>query len=1091
MRRSLLASVLVLSATLFLYSANKAILLEYPDIHGNRIVFTYNDDLWMVNVQGGIAYRLTSAPGKEYRAKFSPDGKWIAFNASYDGVDTVYVMPSEGGTPRRVVFNPGRNEVIGWSTDGKILFRSDFQKFNRWEREVFATDIKGSYPEKLPVGRAVLLTFSPDGKKVAFNDRGREEYYWHRYKGGQYMRIWLADLRSRQFKLLTKYKGKNAYPMWIGGKIFFVSDRWEGISNLFSIDPKTGKVQQHTFFKDFDINFPSTDGKKIVFVKGGKLYLFDPETGEVSKIEVRVADDRWKLTRRTINPKKYIHYADVTSDGKYVVLEARGDLFLVDVKKGDALNLTKSPGSREMYPTFSPDGKKIAFFSDRTGEYQLYLMDVKERKSMQLTHNLKTFPYHLEWSPDGKKILFSTKDLEIWLLDLQTRELRLIDRNYYLKNDEFSWEMSDYSWSPDGRWIAFSKTAENRNNVIYLYDTLKNKKYSLTDDFFDNYNPVFDPEGNFLFFLSNRNFEILVDYLEDNHVLNNTTKLMVVQLRKGEAPPFEEKTLEERLAGEKEGKKKKSFRIDLDGIRNRIFEAPLSAGNYFFLKAAAGKLVMSYLPFIKMRNYDFFFVIPDVPVYYMKIFDLESKKAVELPGKIATYRISSNGKYIVIRAGERVYVSKIETLYKKAKLPSAIDLSKLSYEIDYRAEWKQIFLEAWRLYRDFFYDPEMHGMNWKKVKKIYATLVNCVTSRNQLNWLLINMVGSLCASHTYIFGGDTSMGIKIERRVRRPASLGADLTLHKSGYYRFSRIFPGRSWQRGHESPLLRPDVDVREGDFLLAINGHDLKGKNYFLYLQVLPGEKIKITVNDSPSYKGARTYTIKPLLSDKTLRYDYWVDTNMRKVLKATGGRVGYMHLRNMMEAGLEDFEKYFRAFRYKEGLIIDARYNGGGYDEYMMIDKLERVLVAFSKVRNFKPMRYPGSVHTGPKVLIVNEYCGSDGEVFTQHFKTRKLGVVVGVRTWGGLIGIINPIKTIDNGVIYQSNVGFYGMDRKWWVENHGAEPDIEVENDPLSQLQGRDPQLEKAIEVALEQLKKNPVKLPSPPKFPKKSRGFPKD
>ncbi len=1083
---------LVLIAVIFLVGSQKALLVEYPDIHGDKIVFTYNDDLWIVSADGGTARRLTSAPGKEYRAKFSPDGRWIAFNASYEGVNTVYVMPAEGGVPERVVFNPGRNEVVGWSRDGRIMFRSDFQRFSAWEREIFLTDIKGSYPEKLPVGRAVLASFSPDGRFVVFNDRGREEYYWHRYKGGQFMRIWLADLKKRSFRLLTKYEGKNAYPMWIGNRIYFVSDRWEGITNLFSIDPATGKIKQHTFFKDFDINYPSSDGKRIVFVKGGQLYLFDPATERVRKVEVRVSDDLWKLAPRVINPKKYIHYADVSPDGKRVVIEARGDLFLVD-RKGEAINLTASPGSRQMYPTFSPDGKKIAYFSDETGEYQLYVMDIATRKARQVTSRLRTFPYHPLWSPDGKRIVFSTKDLEIWVVDVETGRLKLIDRNRYLKNDEFSWEMSDYSWSPDGRWIAFSKTAENRNNVIYLYNVETGKKFALTDDFFDNYNPVFDPDGRYLFFLSNRNFDILVDYLEDNHIVNNTTKLMVVQLRAGERPPFEEKDLEERLKEGKKraGKKKKEpFRIDLEGIRNRIYEAPLAPGNYFYLKAGKGKLILSYLPFITMRHYDYFFVTPDSPTFYLKVFDLKSKKAKEIKQKIAAYMVSFDGKHVVIRSGERVYLTDLSTLFSKSKLPSPLNLSRLSYEVDYRAEWRQIFREAWRLYRDFFYDPQMHGMDWEKMGKLYEKLLPYVTTRNQLNWLMINMAGSLCVSHSYIFGGDTAMGVKVDRKVRRPASLGADLAQDRTGYYKFVKIYPGRSWEKGHESPLVRPDIDVKEGYYLLAINGVDLKGRNYFRYLQVLPGEKVEITVNRIPSYKGAKTYRIKPLLSDKTVRYDYWVDSNMRKVLEATGGRVGYMHLRNMMEAGLQDFEKYFRAFRYKEGLIIDARYNGGGYDEYMMIDKLERVLVAFSRVRNFFPMRYPGSTHTGVRVLVINEYCGSDGELFTQHFKTRKLGIVVGVRTWGGLVGIINPIKTIDNGIIYQSNVGFYGLDRRWWVENHGAEPDVVVENDPASQLEGRDPQLERAIKIALEQLKKKPVKLPAPPPYPKKSRGFPK-
>ncbi len=1087
--------------TLSLLYAGIARYMTYPDIGAGKIVFSYDGDIWIVSEKGGKARRLTSYPGEETNPKISPDGKWVAFLGSYQGLRAVYLISTQGGLPKRLTYHQGRTRIIGWTPDNKgVIISSDFELFTYWESKAYVVDLNGGYPKALPLPRAVFLSFSPDGKRIAYNDRGRPEYYWHRYKGGQYTRIWVAEPSRRSYRLITKYVGKNAYPLWIGKRIYFMSDRWEGVRNLFSIDPDNPRdVRRHTSFKS-DIAYLSSGDGKIVFVEKGEIWTYEPSTDTLKKITVEVSDDYWKLTPKDINPKKYIHYVDVDNAGERTLIEARGDIFLMDNKTSEAINLTKTPGAREMYPVFSPDGKKIAYFSDISGEYQLYTMDIATGKVRQITRTLKTYPYHPEWSPDGNWMVFSTKDLEIYLVNMKTGDLKLIDKNKYLKNDEFSWEMSDYSWSPDSQWIAFSKTAFNRNNVIYLYNVKTGQKRAITRDFFDNYNPTFSKDGKYLYFLSNRNFDVLVDYLEDNHIVQHPTKIMVVQLRAGERPPFYKESLREKIKkkeakeGEKSGKKAEkktvNVRVDFNGIEQRIFEVPVKPGNYFFLQAGDGKLVYLSLPYITMNDYDYFFVRPLFPHYFLNIYDPKKKKSAKL-GKIAFYHLSLNGKHLSAMAGEKVYSQGLGKLFSSGKLSGELNLSKLTYHLDYRAEWRQIFLEAWRLYRDFFYDPHMHGMDWEAEKKLVSRIIPYVTSRNQLNWILINMAGSLCVSHSYIFGGDVTMGVKIERKAAFPGSLGADFTF-KNGYPVFKKIYPGRPWEKGHEAPLFRPDIKVKEGDYLLAINGVDLKGKNPLKYLQVHPGQTVEITVNSVPSYKGARTYIVKPLTYDKTIRYDYWVDTNEKLVLRKTNGQVGYMHIRDMMQRGLADFEKYFRAYRYKKALIIDARYNAGGYDEYMMIDKLERKLVAFSRVRNFQPMLYPGAVHPGPKILLVNENCGSDGEAFTHHFKVRKLGIVIGVPTWGGLVGIINPIRTIDNGIIYQSNVGFYDAETgKWIVENHGEDPDIYLDQDPIDLLEGRDTQLEKAIKVALEEIKKHPVKFIKPPAYPEKSKGFPKE
>ncbi|HYK90829.1 MAG TPA: S41 family peptidase [Acidobacteriota bacterium] len=1090
----LLAAILLLVAPALIFAAGEARFMSYPDLSGDKIVFTYDDDLWLATVQGGIPSRITTHPGREYAAKFSPDGKWIAYTGSYDGPPDIYLIPSEGGIPKRLTYMPGGAVSVAWTPDSRyVVFRAVYgRKPISRDPKLYRVSIDGSMPEALPIERGVSCSFSEDGRQMLYVRRGNQDYYWKRYKGGQYPDIWLADFPSGKFTPITDYVGRNAYPMWIGDELYFNSDRGPGgITNIFAQNLKTKAVRQVTQFTDFDVMTPSTDRHRIVFAQNGYLYVLEPKSSSLRKITLNVSDDNWKTRERWVNGADYLQYMDVSNDGKQAVFTARGDVFCVvpGEEETTARNLTATSGIREKYAQISPDGKRVAFFSDRTGEYQLYLQDMDRGQATPLTDNLNRTVYHLLWSPDGNKILFGNKEFSIFWLDVASHKLTKIDESHYLDNDEFTWEMSDYAWSPDSRWIAYSFTRDNRNNVIFLYDTVEGKKIQLTNDFYDNLNPRWDADGGYLYFLSNRNFQIGMDLFEDDHIAVNPTRVMVVQLRKGEKPPFARPAVEgnERAKGEAKADTAaaESFRVDPEGIQNRVYAVPVEPGNYFHLIGGKGYAAWSSVPSFTEEEYEEFYNVRGRTKWNFHLFSMKDEKAVVLEDKIAEARPSVNSENLIIRKDSKVYTTTFEKAYQSRKLGKELNLSGMQYRVVPQDEWNQILSDTYRWYRDFFYDKDMHGRDWKAITERYRTYIKDLRSRDQLNWVLSEMVGELCVSHTYIGGGDTG----IEPRRNPPVFtglLGADLSADKaSGLYRFERIYGPTQYFTEIETPLSRPDIDLNEGDYLLAINGEKVKvPDNYFRMLQVARDQYVTITVSSGPSETGARTYRVKPVQTDQQARYARWVSDNIDQVLKSSNGEVGYMHITAMGGPGVMQFDKYWRAFRYKEGLLIDVRGNSGGWTEYFLIDKLERRQVAYNVLQGMEPYRYPNPASRAHFVLISNEDNGSDGEAFVEHFKARKLGTVVGVPSWGGLVGILNQQQTIDNGTVEQSNNAFYGREGKWLVENHGADPDVLQDNDPASSMAGKDLQLEKALEVVTKRIKEEPFQFPPVPKYPKK-------
>jgi len=1087
----------VLLAAAAVAAAGEARFMTQPDVRGDRIVFAWEGDLYATGLEGGTAIRLTGHPFGELAPKISPDGRWIAYSTFQDGVFDVWAMPSEGGAPTRLTWPPLGGQVVAWTPDSRrVVFRS------RWgvppaarDQKLYQVGLDASMPERLPLDRAQSISYSPDGSKALYVRKGNEDYYWKRYKGGQYPDIWMADFAAKSFEPVTDYVGRNSYPMWVGDTMFFGSDRSpDGITNLWAQDLKAGTARQVTRHTDFDVMSPSTDGRRIVYVQGGHLHVLDPATSTSREVPVRIPSDDWRLQERWINPAEYVHFVDVGGDGKAVVVAARGDVFHLALTDKETMprNLTGTPGVREDTPRLSPDGKQVAYFADATGEYQLYVRDVTTSDATQVTTDLDRKVYHPRWSPDGKKILFGDKDFSLFVVDLATRKQTKIDESRHLDNDEFTWEVSDYAWSPDSRWVAYSLPRENRNNAIFLYDTLAGRKVQLTDDFYENLNPRFDADGGYLYFLSYRNYQIGMDPFEDNHIVANPARVMVAQLRKGEKPPFVKRPATDPApAAETGGATEKKddparFRVDVEGLASRVYTLPAEPGNHFHLLAGKGHVAWSSVPIFTEDEYEETYRPGGATKWTFHVFSMKDQKEVALEDKIAEAQASVNGEQLVLRKEKGVWATSFAKAYESKKLGTEVDLSGMTYRVAPREEWRQIFADAWRWYRDFFYDKDMHGRDWKALRARYAPWVEEIRTRPQLNWLLSEMVGELSVSHTYVSGGDAGQPATPVVPAVSAGLLGADLVAdHDAGLYRFARIYAPTPYFTEIETPLGRPDVDVKEGDYLLAINGQAVKvPDNYFRLLQVGKSDEVSLTVGRGPKDPAPRTYRVKPVKSDREARYARWVTDNVEKVLTLSNGDVGYMHVTAMGGGGIMQFDKFWRAFRYKKGLVIDVRGNGGGWTEYFMIDKLERQQVAFNVLKGMEPYRYPNPASRAHFVLVSNEDNGSDGEAFVEHFKARKLGTVVGVPSWGGLVGIVNGQRTIDNGRVEQSNNAFYGNDGKWLVENHGADPDVLQDNDPASVMAGKDLQLEKAVEVALQKIKDQPWQFPPVPAYPRR-------
>jgi tricorn protease len=1098
-------ALLVILAAGTLQAAPEGRLMRYPDISGDKIVFTYGGDLWVVPSGGGLASRLTTHPGYEAMAKFSPDGKQIAFTGSYDGNSDAFVMPADGGAPTRLTFDPSNDYVVEWYPTGeKVLFRSSMlSKTNPGPRynRLFLIDAKGGFPEVLPLFEGGLTSFSPDGKKIAYNRMETEARTWKRYEGGMQQDVWLYDFEKSASERLTDFTGFDGFPMWYKNSVYFISDR-EHTMNIFCLDLATKKTRKITNHDEFDVKWPSIGGDSIVYENGGWLYVLDLKTEKTKKIEVEIPSDLL-LTRPSF--KKVgasIGEFAISRTGKRAVVEARGDIFTVPAEKGEWRNITKTQGIRERAPAWSPDGKWIAYLSDRTGEYQIFLRDPEgKNEEVQVTKDLKGWIFDLRWSPDSKKIAFSDQTWTLSFVDIDTKDVKKIDKSDM--ND-----ISDFSWSSDSKWIAFAKLGDNLFSSLYLCSIEGNKVSRLTNGFYDDYNPVFDPDGKYLYFNSNRSWYPQFSRFEDNFTYVLASDVCVATLQADTPSPFAPESDEEEIVKEEEkkdesaakdekkdtkkedkadkgkdkdkdkkdadGDKVKDVKIDLDGFESRVVALPIEPGNYFGLSAASGSI--------------FYVKVPELPVFgeefeegpaptTLMTFDLKKREASEVMSGIDGYDLSADGKKILYRAEKAFGI--IDAGPGKKIGDGKLETGGLEAKVDPAVEWAQEYNEAWRLQRDFFYDPNMHGVDWAKMKDRYAPLVKNVAHREDLNYIIGELIGELNAGHTYIGGGDQPSFTRINVGL-----LGCDYEVDKaSGRYRISKIFAGRNWEKKCRAPLTQPGIGVKEGDYLLAVNGADLKHPTspYALF-ENTAGNQVVIKVAKDASGKDAKDYTVEPVASESWLRYNDWVESNRKQVSDATGGKVGYIHVPNTSINGFNEFIRAFYPQFNKEGLIIDARYNSGGSIPSPMIERLSRQVLNLWGRREGKGWVTPSAAPRGHMVCLINGYAGSGGDAFPYYFREEGIGPLIGTTTWGGLVGYSRGITLMDGGFISMPDFGFINLKGQWDVERIGVKPDIEVDNLPEEAARGRDQQLEKGIEVLMEKIRQNPPKLPEKPPYP---------
>ena len=1111
-------------------------MLRFADVSAESIVFVYAGDLWTVPRKGGLARKLSSPKGQELFPKFSPDGKFIAFSGNYDGNTDVYLMSATGGTPKRLTHHSAADLVVEWYPDGKqILYRSGMispsHRFNRF----FKQSVDGGLPETLPLPYGELASFSPDGNRIAFQFISREFRTWKRYRGGMASDIWLYDFVENTSQKMTDFAGTDAIPMWHENTIYFLSDRDERKKlNIWAYDLDAEEMHQITRFTEYDVKWPSIGPDAIIFENGGKLHLLDLASEASQPVSIQVPADLPEVRSRLKNLSKHIQSYSISPTGKRALFEARGEVLTVPEKHGSVRNLTNTSGVAERYPTWSPDGKCVAYFSDRTGEYELYTRPADGKGSeKQITNGGKAFRYQPVWSPDSKRIAFGDKTGSLFIADVENGELKFIDK------DEWS-SMESYSWSPDSRWLAYSKRTANGYGVIMIYDTDSQRVRQVTSDYYDDTYPIFDTEGKYLFFRSNRAFTPIYGDMDRTWIYTNSAEVYAATLREDLGSPTAPRSDEEPVVGDEEEKEKdkkengdkkepdekspgkdegramrdegrgfvfsppiywgvdeeeaapeeseekeeeepgteekdevEEVEIDFEGFEQRAVRLPIEAGRIRALRSVKGKLVFSrYLPRGARK--------PDEPAGTLLYYDLAEREEKTVISGIDSYDLSSDGKKVIYKSKSTYGI--IDLAENKKVGDGKISSDKLKAWINPRQEWQQIFTEAWRVQRDFFYDPNMHGVDWQAIRERYEALLPYVVDRADLNYVMGEMIAELNASHTYVGGGDLEQPETVSVGL-----LGCDFELDaENNMYRIKKIYEGAAWDAEARSPLREPGIEVNEGDYLLAVNGQELDtSRDPWAAFQGLADEVVMLTISSSPDVNDAREVFVKPISSDFRLRNLAWVESNRREVQQATNNRVGYIYVPNTSISGQNELVRQFGPQWNKEALIIDERFNSGGQIPDRFIELLNRPLYNFWARRDHRDWQTPFLAHTGPKVMLINGWAGSGGDAFPYYFRKAGLGPLIGTRTWGGLIGISGNPQPIDGGSVSAPTFGFWNTEGNWEVEGYGVQPDYEIENAPHQMVAGRDPQLEKAIEVIAAMLEKEPPQRPQKPAYPDRS------
>tara|TARA_Y100001980_G_C14556878_1_gene352202 strand:+ start:67519 stop:70752 length:3234 start_codon:yes stop_codon:yes gene_type:complete len=1072
MKRFFMPLVIVLMA-FYVNAQIDARMFRYPDISSTHISFVYAGDIWIVSKDGGTASRLSSPSGEEQFPKFSPDGQTIAFTANYDGNWNVYTIPITGGSPKRLTMHGDKDQVVDWSPDGsRILFASSRESGRQRFDQFFEISVNGGMAKKLALPYGSLGSYSPNGAQLAFNFKSRISRTWKRYKGGWAPDIWTYDLASNSSKNITDNPSSDEYPMWIDNKIYYISDDGPNARyNLWAYDLQTEQNTQLTNFDEWDIHFASCGADDIVFEAGGKLFVYNTQSGTAAEVDIKVITDQLALNTKRLELS--VEWFDISPDGKRLIISSRGEMFSVPSEEGVTLNLTQSDRAAERTPSWSPDGKKIAYWSDATGEYQLTLYDFNAGKSETLTSYPSGFRYPVFWSPDSKKLAFIDQTMTMFYFDIPTRQTVKIDKGLYLFHGGLS--QHTFSWSADSRWIAYVSQSINRNSSINIFDTQSKTKRQVTSDYYNEYSPTFDPDGKYLYFLTNRNFDPVYSDLDNTFIYPNSTMIAAATLtREAESPlklkndsvsiaeedkKEESKKKKDKKKEEEQEEEEKDVKIDFDGFESRIVLLPVPASNYHTLEAVSGKVVFHEAPRAGVEG--------DHPVKY---FDLEEREVKKILGNADGIELSADGKKLAAMEKGKLSVVDIEADQDMSK---TTDLSGMVAYINPKNEWKQIFWDAWRLERDYFYDEEMHGLDWKAIGDKYVQLIDQCVTRWDVNFVLGEMIGELNASHTYRGGGDTE-----DTKNVNIGYLGVDWEI-SNGYYRIKKIIEGAKWDVDTRSPLSEPGVDVKVGDHVLAVNGIPLSiAQEPYAAFQGLADKTVELTVNSTPSSTGSRKVLVKTLKSESRLRHLNWIESNRLIVDKATEGRAGYIYVRSTGLDGQNELIRQFMAQFHKDALIIDERFNSGGQIPDRFIELINRKPLAFWDVRDGATWQWPPVANFGPKVMLINGWSGSGGDAFPDYFKKAELGPLVGTRTWGGLIGISGVPALVDGGMVTVPTFRMYNPDGDWFREGYGVPPDIPVDENPGELAKGNDDQLLKAIEWIKAELE-NYQGLPDPP------------
>ena len=1071
-KKFLLFSMLYVAFTTMTAKAEEARLLRFPSTNGSEIVFSYAGDLFKVSANGGEAKRLTSHVGYEMFSRFSPDGKLIAFTGQYDGNTEVYTVPSDGGEPLRLTYTATNarddlgdrmgpnNIVMCWTADGKsVVYRN--RTGSGFIGNLKLVDKEGGLSETIPLPEGGFCSYSPDGKKLAYNRVMREFRTWKYYKGGMADDIWIYDADKKSVENITNNDAQDIFPMWVGDEIYFSSDR-DRTMNIFVYNTKTKETSKVTNFTDFDVKFPSTNGKMIVFEKGGYIFKLDPSTKNVSKVSISLASDNIYARSEIKDGGKYLSAASLSPDGKRVTVTARGEIFNLPAEQGVTKNITRTPGAHERSATWSPDGKHIAYISDATGETELYMQSAEGGEAIALTKNNDTYIRNFEWSPNSDYIVYTDRKNRVVLLNV-------LNKNKTIIIQDPIGTPSGVSFSPDNKWLTYTRFASNEFSIVYVYNLADKKEYAVTDRWYNSGSPVFSTDGKYLIFSSSRDFNPIYGAKEWNHIYRYEGSIYLTLLKKETPSPFLQKDdgneVKKAEVKVEEGKKKEDDKktdkpavdvvIDIEGLSDRIVNIPVSQGNYGGLYSDGKK------------------------VYYSRggstyVYDLEKKKEDSV-AEGARMWVEPGSKKAGFFKGGQVYVTDIPS--GKANLEKPVNLSDIKITTDYAAEWTQIFNEAWRAFRDGFYVENMHGVDWKAMKEKYAVLLPYVKNRLDLNYVIGEMISELNCGHAYVSTGEMDRPERIGTGL-----LGAEVSRDKSGFFRIGKIYKGETWSRSLRSPLTEPGIEAKSGDFIVAIDGIPTNSvKDLYSLLVGKVNVPTELSLNSSASLQGARKIVIRPISEEYSLIHYQWVKGNIEKVDKASGGKVGYIYIPDMGVEGLNEFARYFYPQLDKEGLIIDDRENGGGNVSPMILERLAREPYRMTMYRgSSRKGTIPNAVQVGPKVCLINKYSASDGDLFPWGFRSLGLGKLIGTRTWGGVVGISGSLPFIDGTDIRVPFFTSYSMDGEWIIENHGVDPDIQIDNDPIKEWNGEDQQLDRAIEEVMKELKdRKPVpKTPAP-------------